>query len=111
MVASCVALNTLLTSPHEMAAHKYGARKDGTTGGVLASESRESQHALYSKMAASWGSAATAGLIFCTMDRRVRRGSLHLITPLEKQRCTFCEQNKSIKSNEGIFVMNSYKTI
>ena len=40
MVASCVALNTLLTSPHEMAAHEKGARKDGTTGGVLATESR-----------------------------------------------------------------------
>ena len=71
IVASCVALTTLLTSPHEMAAHKKGARKDGTTGGVLATESRESRHEVYSKMATSWGSTARGGHIFRTMDGRV----------------------------------------
>ena len=77
MVASCVALTTLLTSPHEMAAHKKGARKDGTTGGVLATESRESRHALYNKMATSWGSTARGGHMFRTMDGRVLRLRRH----------------------------------
>ena len=53
IVAIYVALMPLLTSPHQMAVHKEGERKDGTSGEVLASESRESRHALYSKMAAS----------------------------------------------------------
>ena len=36
IVVTCVALTPLLTSPHEMAAHEEGAKKDGTTGRMLA---------------------------------------------------------------------------
>ena len=54
-----MALSSVLTSPHEMAAQRNGARKDGTSGGVLASESGESRHAVGGKMAASWDSTVT----------------------------------------------------
>ena len=69
--ALCVALCSVLTSPHEMAAQRNGARKDGTSGGVLASESGESRHAVGGKMAASWDSTVTAGHISLSMKGEV----------------------------------------
>ena len=54
-----------------MGAQKKGSRKDGSSGGVMASESEESRHAVDGKMASSWGSTVAAVHISRTMDRGV----------------------------------------
>ena len=54
-----------------MGAQKKGSRKDGTSGGVMASESEESRHVVDGKMASSWGSTVAAVHISRTWDRGV----------------------------------------
>ena len=76
-----VALCSELTSPQDMGAQKNGARKDGSSGGLLASQSGESRHAVGGQMAASWGTTVTAGHISLSMKGGVLPFILHVTFP------------------------------